>query len=209
MIARLEGVLVERDPTRVLIDVGGVGYEALIPLSTYSRLPDPGKTVALRIHTHVREDAFLLFGFATEVERAVFGLLLMASRVGPKLAQTILSGMEAEGLAEAIRGGDVSALRQVPGVGPKMAERIVVELRDRVDEVLAGAAPAGPAPAAGPREDPDGPRTQLISALMNLQVPKARAERVSDEVLEAARSDAGEPPGIEELVRAALRRLAR
>ena len=101
MIARLEGRLLERTPTRVVIDVGGVGYEALIPLSTFSRLPDEGKTVALRIHTHVREDALLLFGFATELERAAFGLLLHAGRVGPKLAQAILSGLDAATLVRA------------------------------------------------------------------------------------------------------------
>jgi Holliday junction DNA helicase RuvA len=135
VIARLAGVLLERSPTRVVIDVGGVGYEALIPLSTFARLPDEGKTVALRIHTHVREDALQLFGFATELERAAFVLLLHASRVGPKLAQTVLSGIEASALVRAIERGDVATLRSVPGVGAKLAERIIVELRDRVAEL--------------------------------------------------------------------------
>lgn len=209
MIARLEGILIERTPTRVVLDVGGVGYEALIPLSTFSQLPDTGKTVALRIHTHVREDAMLLFGFATERERAVFGLLLLASRVGPKLAQTILSGMDASGLATAIRSGDVSALRRVPGVGPKMAERIIVELRDRVDEVLAETGDTEGGTAASSSGDSEDPRHQLVSALLNLQVPKPRAERVSEEVLEEARSGGDALPGIEDLVRSALKRLAR
>jgi holliday junction DNA helicase RuvA len=202
VIARLEGVLVERTPTRVVIDVGGVGYEALIPLSTFTRLPEEGKTVALRIHTHVREDTFVLFGFATERERTVFELLLHASRVGPRLAQTLLSGLEADALARAIRTGDVLALKSVPGVGAKMAERIVVELRDRVDEGLAA---AGVASAPGAVAADDELRAQLLSALVHLQTPRARAESVAEEVTRELGPDAG----IEALVRAALQRLAR
>lgn len=201
MIARLEGVLVERTPTRVLVDVRGVGYEAWIPLSTFVRLPDEGKTVVLRVHTHVREDALQLYGFATDRERAVFELLLHASRVGPRLAQTILSGIEADALLTAIGAGDVVALKAVPGVGAKTAERIVVELRDRVGDVAA--APSGP--GAVTATEPVGPRAALVSALQNLQTPRARAERVADEVVEAL----GEEAPIETLLREALRRLAR
>ena len=207
MIARLEGVLREKQPTRVVIDVGGVGYEALIPLSTFARLPDEGKTVALRIHTQLRDDALQLFGFATETERAAFGLLLHANRVGPKLAQTILSGIEAEELVAAIRAENVAALRSVPGIGAKTAERIVVELRERAgDLALAGeAAPAGPAAAAGGRGSEEGAREQLLSALLNLQVGRGQAERVVERVI----GECGEEAPIEELVRAALRSLAR
>jgi Holliday junction DNA helicase RuvA len=203
MIARLEGVLLEKTPTRVVIDAGGVGYEALIPLSTFGRLPDEGKTVALRIHTHVREDALQLFGFATELERSAFVLLLHASRVGPKLAQTILSGIDAAVLVRAIERGDVTTLRSVPGVGAKLAERIVVELRDRVAE-LAGVVRE---PAATPARTggEEGRRGELVSALVNLQTPRPRAERVAEEVV----SDRGADAPIEELVRAALQRLAR
>jgi Holliday junction DNA helicase RuvA len=204
VIARLEGRLLERTPTRVVIDVGGVGYEALIPLSTFGRLPDEGKTVALRIHTHVREDALQLFGFATELERAAFGLLLHASRVGPKLAQTILSGIDASALVRAIERGDVGTLRSVPGVGAKLAERIVVELRDRVAE-LVDVEREGAAAAAPGRPDEDGRRSELVSALVNLQTPRPRAERVAEEVVK----DRGADAPIEELVRAALQRLAR
>jgi Holliday junction DNA helicase RuvA len=204
MIARLEGLLIERTPTRVVIDVGGVGYEALIPLSTFGRLPDEGKTVALRIHTHVREDALQLFGFATELERAAFALLLHASRVGPKLAQTILSGIEASVLVRAIERGDVATLRSVPGVGSKLAERIIVELRDRVAELVEVV--REPAAASAPaRRDEDGRRSELVSALVNLQTPRPKAERVAEEVV----SDRGADAPIEELVRAALQRLAR
>jgi Holliday junction DNA helicase RuvA len=204
VIARLEGLLIERTPTRVVIDVGGVGYEALIPLSTFSRLPDEGKTVALRIHTHVREDAFLLFGFATELERAAFGLLLHASRVGPKLAQAILSGIDAATLVRAIQRGDVVTLRSAPGVGAKLAERIVVELRDRVAELIELEAEPS-SPPAPPRRGDDARRAELVSALVNLQAPRPKAERVAEEVLGASSQ---ETP-IEELVRAALQRLAR
>jgi Holliday junction DNA helicase RuvA len=202
MIARLEGSLLERTPTRVVIDVAGVGYDVLIPLSTYARLPDEGKTVALRIHTHVREDAFLLFGFATALERAAFALLLHASRVGPKLAQTILSGIEAAALVRAIERGDVATLRSVPGVGAKLAERIVVELRDRVAELLDVEPEPSARPPAGSEE---GRRSELISALVNLQTPRPKAERVADEVVAAH----GPGAPIEALVRAALQRLAR
>jgi Holliday junction DNA helicase RuvA len=201
VIARLEGVLVERTPTRVVVDVRGVGYEAWIPLSTFVRLPDEGKTVVLRVHTHVREDALQLYGFATDRERAVFELLLHASRVGPRLAQTILSGIEADALLRAIGAGDLAALKSVPGVGAKTAERIVVELRDRVGDLASP--PIGPgAPSAA---EPAGPRGALVSALQNLQMPRARAERVADEVVEAL----GEEAPIETLLREALRRLAR
>jgi Holliday junction DNA helicase RuvA len=206
MIARLEGILLEKTPTRVILGVDGVGYEALIPLSTFTRLPDEGKTVALRIHTHVREDTFQLYGFSTQGERVAFELLLHASRIGPKLAQTILSGIEAEALVAAIRDGDAAALRAVPGIGPKTAERIVVELRDRAED-LAGIS------TGFPRESRPGPRSsaksevrhQLVSALVNLQTPKAKAERVGAEVI----GELGESAAIEDLVRAALRRLAK
>ena len=203
MIARLEGILIERAPTRVVIDVHGVGYEAWIPLSTFGRLPDEGKTVALRIYTHVREDALMLFGFATEAERAAFELLLHASGVGPKLAQRILSGIDAATLVRAIRAGDLLTLRTVPGVGVKLAEKICVELRDRVDDLAALASDAAPArPAASESE---ATRGQLVSALLNLQTPRPKAERVAEEVVEALGAEAP----IEDLVRAALRRLAR
>lgn len=206
MIAHLEGRLRERTPTRVVIDVGGVGYEALIPLSTFTRLPDEGKTVALRIHTHVREDAILLFGFATEIERAAFELLLHASRVGPKLAQTVLSGLDAEALVRAVQHGDVATLKSVPGIGAKMAERIIVELRDRAAEIPGRSEAPGGAPAAAAEAEGGATRTALVSALLNLQVPRARAERVAEQVLEA---EGAAEAAIEELVRAALRRLAR
>jgi Holliday junction DNA helicase RuvA len=204
VIARLEGVLLERTPTRVVIDVRGVGYEAWIPLSTFSQLPDEGKTVALRVYTHVREDALVLYGFASEAERAAFELLLHASGVGPKLAQRILSGIDAAALVRAVRATDLATLRTVPGVGAKLAEKICVELRDRVEE-LAAFASGGPATPSRASAGDDGTRAQLVSALLNLQTPRPKAERVAGEVLE----ELGASAGLGELVRAALRRLAR
>jgi Holliday junction DNA helicase RuvA len=203
MIARLEGTLLEQHPTRVVIDVRGVGYEVHIPLSTFAELPDPGKTVALQIHTHAKEGSLQLFGFASHAERSAFEMLLRASRVGPRLAQTILSGISPRALADAIRGGDVAALRAVPGVGTKLAERILVELRDRAVELAAalGDAPAAAAPASAA----DAAREETLSALVNLGYARGEAERV----LAQAAEEAGPGARLEQLVRASLRRLAR
>jgi Holliday junction DNA helicase RuvA len=187
----------------VVIDVRGVGYEAWVPLSTFVQLPDEGKTVALRIYTHVREDALVLYGFASEAERACFELLLHASGVGPKLAQRILSGIDASALVRAIRAGDLATLRTVPGVGGKLAEKICVELRERAEELAGLDGDAQPARATRP-EDEEA-RAQLVSALLNLQTPRPKAEKVADEVLDAL----GPAADLAELVRAALRRLAR
>ncbi|MGH0034255.1 MAG: Holliday junction branch migration protein RuvA [Myxococcota bacterium] len=201
MIAWVEGILRLRAPTRVVVDVRGVGYELLVPLSTFAALPDEGKTVALHVHTSVREDAIQLFGFATSAERAAFELLLKASRVGPRLAQGILSGIAPRSLVAAIGQGDVKSLRGVPGIGPKMAERIVVELRDRVQdwgELASLEAGAG----SGAGESGDA-ASEALSALLNLGYPRARAEKVVDQAAESCGADAP----IEELIRAALRRL--
>jgi len=202
VIARLEGVLLERTPTRVVIDVHGVGYEVFVPLSTFAALPDEGKTVALQIHTHAREGALQLFGFSTAVERTAFELLLRASRVGPKLAQTVLSGIDPAGLLQAIRSGNAAPLRAVPGVGAKMADRILVELSDRMDDLaLALRASGALEVAAGP---PEG-RDQALSALLNLGYSRPHAERA----LELAAEDVDADADVEQWVRSALKRLAR
>jgi Holliday junction DNA helicase RuvA len=203
MIARLEGVLLERAPTQVLVDVSGVGYEVFIPFSTFTALPDVGKTVALRIHTHAREGALQLFGFATQVERTAFELLLRASRVGPKLAQTVLSGLDPADLLQAIRDGNAAPLRAVPGVGAKMADRILVELRDRVDELALAVRGAGSAPIAAP-PSPRAARRRCRRCL-NLGYPRAHAERALERAAESVAEDAD----VEIWVRAALRGLAR
>jgi Holliday junction DNA helicase RuvA len=206
MIARLEGVLRELGPTRIVVDVGGVGYELNIPLSTFAELPDVGKTVALHVHTHAREGAIQLFGFYAATERAAFELLLRASRVGPKLAQTILSGISPADLLAAIRTGNVNALRAAPGVGTKMAERMLVELRDRVHELAAMVQPGESELAdAGETAPTVLIREQTLSALLNLGYPKAQAERA----LAGAEGEAGSGTTLETLVRVTLRRLAR
>ena len=206
MIARIEGVLIEKTPTAVVVDVGGVGYELLVSLVTFEGLPDQGKTVTLRVRTVVREDAFLLYGFGDTFERSAFDLLVRANRVGPKLAQAILSGLSAETLLKALRDGDAKVLRGAPGVGPKMAERMVVELRDGARDLLSqsdGAAGlAGPmGPETGSAEDH---QEQLVSALVHLGYPRNQALRVAEE----AAAEAGEDVSIEALIRVALRRLA-
>ncbi|MEN8183124.1 MAG: Holliday junction branch migration protein RuvA [Myxococcota bacterium] len=210
MIGRLEGVLREKTPTSVLVDVGGVGYQLLVSLSTFAELPDEGKVVSLRVHTHVREDALVLFGFRSAREREIFELLLLASRVGPKLALTVLSGIDAEDLVKAIGSGEVAVLQSVPGIGRRMAERIVVELRDRVADLA-------PRPADGGRSRgtrsgvgvgkgvADHRSEEILSALANLGVARPQAERASRQALE----ELGPEEPIESLIRTALRGLAR
>ncbi len=205
MIAHIEGVLREAQPTRVIVDAGGVGYELFVPLSTFPALPEVGGSVALHVYTHAREGAIELFGFHSAAERAAFVLLLRANRVGPRLAQTVLSGIAPAELAHALRAGDARALRAIPGVGPKLAERILLELRDRADELAAVA--AAPAAGAGPARAaaPGGVREQALSALLNLGYPSAHAERV----LDAAASELAPEASLEEWVRACLKRMAK
>jgi Holliday junction DNA helicase RuvA len=198
LIAYLQGELREKEPTRVVLDVGGVGYEVLIPLSTFYELPEEGKTVALRVHTHVREDTLQLFGFRSARERAVFELLLRTSGVGPKLAQSILSGVAPDELLAAIGAGDVAVLRAVPGVGQKTAERIVVDLRDRVAGLICPADAAGAATRATTH---GGAAEEAISALVNLGYGASHAERA----VEAARQDLDDDASLEDVIRAALR----
>jgi Holliday junction DNA helicase RuvA len=200
LIAWVEGVLRDRAPTRVIIDVSGVGYELSIPLSTFGVLPDPGKTVSLHVHTHARESAIELYGFATQRERALFELLLRANRVGPRLAQTILSGISAGALLAALQGGDAAVLRRVPGVGAKLADKMIVDLRDRAAEMSLGDE-AGAAPGEVGNREVAG---QVLSALLNLGYPRAQAERVVDAVAQEAADDTS----IESWIRIALRRLA-
>jgi Holliday junction DNA helicase RuvA len=207
MIAWLEGTLREKAPARAVVVAGGVGYEALIPLSTFMELPDTGKIVALHVHTHVREDAIQLFGFASVLERRVFELLLKTSGVGPKLALAILSGLEPQRLLEALRTGSVATLRSIPGVGPKMAERIAVELRERAAEIIAsqGAADAPRGTAAARVSSGADMQEEAVSALVNLGHPRANAQRLVEEAVAEVGSDAS----LELCLRAALRRSTR
>ena len=203
MIARLEGMLLEKAPTRLILDVSGVGYELLVSLRTFELLPEAGKTVALHVRTVVREDAFLLYGFSEPLERDAFDLLVRANRVGPRLAQAILSGVAPEPLLRALREGDADALQRAPGVGPKMAQRMALELRDGAAELLEQS--GLPGASEGAVGAPGEVREELLSALLNLGYPRSQAERVAEQSAE----EAGEEASIESLIRIALKRLAR
>jgi len=163
MIAHLSGTLIQKQPNSVVIDVGGVGYEVFIPTTTFTAMPNAGAEVSLDIHTHVREDALSLYGFSSRQERRVFERLISISGIGPKLAVTILSGGSVEGLVGAIRRGDLARLTSIPGVGKKTAERIVVELKDKLKEFT---------------EEPAKPvvETDVLSALENLGYSRPMAE---------------------------------
>src|ERR1700704_5521107 len=136
MIALLRGLLLEKHPNQAIVEAGGVGYDVTIPVSTFTRLPEAGAEVRLRIHTHVREDALSLYGFLTQDEKTLFERLIGVSGIGPTLAVKILSGLSATDLIHAIRRGEVDRLVRVPGVGKKTAERMVLELRDQLPAVV-------------------------------------------------------------------------
>jgi Holliday junction DNA helicase RuvA len=171
MIALLRGIVVEKHPQQVIVEAGGVGYEVNIPVSTFSRIPDPGAEVRLRIHMLVREDAMLLYGFATAEEKLLFEKLITVTGIGAKVAVTALSGLATDVLIEAIRQGDIAQLTRVPGIGKKTAERIVLELRDKLDLAAAGVTITAERPAALSADELD-----LISALVNLGSQRPAAE---------------------------------
>jgi Holliday junction DNA helicase RuvA len=191
MIAHLRGMVFEKHPNEVIVEAGGVGYEVQIPISTYTSLPEVGAAVSLRIYTHVREDAFLLFGFATTDEKFVFERLISVSGIGPKLAITVLSGLPTDDLVGAIRGGDVQKLVRIPGVGKKTAERMVLELKDKMAGVGAGDGAAGPLAGVGPALTPL--ETDVLSALLNLGSSRASAEEAVRKAKERGAEEAFEP----------------
>ncbi len=170
MIARLRGTLLEKHPNQAIVEAGGVGYDVIIAVPTYSKLPDVGREVSLRIYTHVREDALVLYGFPVQDEKALFEKLISVSGIGPKLAITVLSGLAAGDLTAAIRRGEIERLVRIPGVGKKTAERIILELRDKLP-APAGEEPAAPAPAALNLVEQD-----VLSALLNLGAGRPAAE---------------------------------
>src|SRR5215510_8181394 len=161
MIAYIRGRLLEKHPNRVIVDVQGVGYEAHVPLSTFYELGEPGAEISLRIHTHVREDALALYGFATPLELQLFERLIAISGIGPKLALALLSGIEPNELIVAVKAGNIARLTAIPGVGKKTAERVSLELKDK----LAAFVPAEPAAGAGTTGE--SLRADLLSALVN------------------------------------------
>lgn len=181
MIARLSGRVLEKVPSRVVVDVSGVGYDVLVPLSTYYVVGEAGDAVTLRVHTHVREDVIALYGFATSLEQDLFERLISISGVGPKLGLAVLSGIEPAELIRAIRTQDVARLTRIPGVGKKTAERIGLELKDRLPTALTAVDQA-----RADVEPQDQMRTDLISALLNLGYQRAVAEQAVERTLKAS-----------------------
>ncbi|MHB8384662.1 MAG: Holliday junction branch migration protein RuvA [Candidatus Binataceae bacterium] len=194
MIASINGTLAVRDAGRVIVETAGVGYEVFIPLSTFYRLPALGEQVRLQVRQVVREDALMLYGFSEPLEKRAFDLLMSVQHVGPKLALAILSVLEPIELVAAIGREDVAKIDAVPGVGPKVAERVVRELRDKIDELkLSDSAVANG--SAGPRPIRDTPSTPIdeaISALVNLGVKPIEARRTIDSVVAADPAAAGD-----------------
>jgi Holliday junction DNA helicase RuvA len=199
VIAHLKGQILEKHPNRAVVDVGGVGYDVFVPLSTFYGLGEEGSEIALRIHTHVREDALVLYGFATLLEQELFERLIGVSGIGPKLALAVLSGIEPSDLIRAIERSDVARLTAIPGVGKKTAERIVLELKDRLPraQLVASAVAGASAVASELRDD-------LLSALINLGYHRPLAEKAVAAALKAVPDG-----GFEPTLKQALRELAK
>ena len=197
MIAHLRGRIFDKQPNRILVDVNGVGYDVAVPLSTFYGLGDAGAEIALRIHTHVREDALLLFGFATRLEQELFERLISVSGIGPKVALAVLSGIEPGDLIKAIQRGDLARLTAIPGVGKKTSERIVLELKDRLPRVEHTPVPEGGVP------EPSALKDDVLSALMNLGYHRPLAEKAVEAAIKMSAGD------FEQTLRQALRELAR
>jgi holliday junction DNA helicase RuvA len=173
MIAHLRGRILEKHPTHLILEAAGVGYEIAISVPSFSGLPAEGAEVALYIHTHVREDVLALYGFLRREEKQLFERLIGVSGIGPKLAMTVLSGIAPDALVTALRGNDLTALTRIPGVGKKTAERMVLELRDKLEGLTAAPAPA---PASRMEED-------VISALVNLGYQRSLAEAAAKKAI--------------------------
>lgn len=195
MIASLTGTLRSKSPTEILVDVNGVGYSVSIPLSTYSRLGEINSSVSLLTYLHVREDAMLLFGFATESERNLFRLLISITGIGPKTAQGILSGISVAELHQHISAGNVNALTAIPGIGRKTAERLVVELRDKI-----GRTDQSPETATGDKSAQV--RNEALLALTSLGYNRVSAEKA---IRMALNDGSGAQVSLEELIKKALK----
>ena len=194
MIAQLVGALAHKSPEELVVDVHGVGYHVLVSLNCFYRLPEPGDVVQLLIHTHVREDSLQLYGFLDRGEKELFLMLLGVAGIGPRLALNILSGTPTPELVDALDRGDVARLMAIPGVGKKTAERLIVELRDKVGRMR----------AVRPLEEPRGPtaaESEAVSALVNLGYRRADAERAVKGAAAAGAAD------LEDLIRHALRKV--
>jgi len=199
MIAFLRGRLGEKQPNRIILEVGGVGYDVAVPLSTFYTLGESGAEVALRVHTHVREDTLALYGFATILELQIFERLIGISGIGPKLALAVLSGIDVADLVRAVQAGDVARLTAIPGVGKKTAERIGLELKDKLPPAL-----AAEVAAQAEQDGTGGLRGDLLSALLNLGYHRPLADKAVDAALKKV-----EPKTFEAVLKQALRELAR
>jgi Holliday junction DNA helicase RuvA len=198
VIAYLHGRILEKQPNRIVVDVAGVGYDVSVPLSTFYDLGDAGSEITLRIHTHVREDALALYGFATKLEQDLFERLIAISGIGPKVALSVLSGIEPPELIHAVERGDPARLTAIPGVGKKTSERIVLELKDRLPKIQSAA------PVGEQKSTPSALRDDVLSALMNLGYHRPLAEKSVVAAVKAA------PAGdFERTLKQALRELAR
>jgi Holliday junction DNA helicase RuvA len=207
MIAHLSGTLLSKQPTAAIVDVGGVGYEVVIPLSTFYELGENGSPVQLRIYTHVREDALQLYGFKTARERELFLQLISVNGVGPNLAIKLLSGMNADEMIASIRTNNLVRLVGIPGVGRKTAERLVVDLRDKIAALSSPALEeefAAQAAAAGDPSSTDTMRDDAMSALTNLGYQRAAAEKAVKNAI-----DEGGDLSVENILRRSLRSLAK
>ncbi len=196
MIASLQGILREKKPTEAVLDVNGVGFAVNIPLSTYERLGEPGSSVRLLTHLVVREDALTLFGFSSQEERDTFRILMSVNGIGPKMAQGILSGIGVSELQSAISRGDIGALTAVPGVGRKSAERIIMELRDKITKIAASVEGA----TSGLSGEP-GIREEAVLALVSLGYNRLTAERA---VSAAIKSDPQSSTSLQALIKSAI-----
>lgn len=203
MIAHLSGLLLSKQPNSVIVDINGVGYEVTIPLSTFYDLSEEGSAVALRIHMHVREDALQLFGFRTEREKKLFLLLTSVSGIGPKLAITILSGMSADELIPAIRNNELARLVNIPGVGKKTAERLVLELKDKLS-ALSSPELEEQYRLAGGATSKNSITDDIVSALVNLGFQRAAAEKAVNATMQE-NPDAN----FSQLTKLSMRKLAR
>jgi len=200
MIALLRGTLVDKNPSRLILEAGGVGYDVQVPLSTFYVLGEPGTPVTLRIHTHVREDALALFGFATPLELHLFERLIAINGIGPKLALSVLSGIEPADFIRAIRSQDVARLTAIPGIGKKTAERIGLELKDRLPAML----PGDTAESSAPARPEDQMRDDLLSALVNLGYQRATAEKAIAPVVQRS-NGAGFEASLREVLKGLMR----
>lgn len=203
MIAYLAGKIIEKDANSVIIDVSGVGYEATIPLSTYYELGEPGEEVSLRIYTYVREDTLQLFGFRTLQERALFLKLITVSGIGPKVAISMLSGMNSEEIIGAIRTDNLARLTSIPGIGKKTAERLVIELRDKV-AALTGTGAISPTPGQDSAASDNEVYEDALSALINLGYQRNAAEKSVKKAVQE-----GTEISVQKLLRRSLQLLAK